>query len=184
MRVRTSLLGGDAVVVLDVALPEVVGLGLGAAVQRRPLWLVLEQPHRLCILQPRLSASSPGSTQQQQQQEEEDTHVPCIRREAMIYASWHDHQIILIELNPHPVVLLATHVEEAAAVDDVANLLVLVQVLVEKALNLCLVGVAHAARRDGDLVAVLVAARGGDGVDRGRIWVVVVQDAEVGEVGG
>lgn len=64
----------------------------------------------------------------------------------------------LLELNAHPLVALGAHVEVSLAVADVADLLVLVEVLVEEHADLALVGVAHLGGRDDDLVAVLVVA--------------------------
>jgi hypothetical protein len=102
----------------------------------------------------------------------------------VIDARRHDHQVVLVQLYPHPIVVLAPHVEEAAAVEDVSDLFVLMQMLVEEHLDLVFVDVAHSLWRDGDLVAVLVSPLLGNGVDVRHGWVVVVQDAELGEVLG
>jgi len=56
--------------------------------------------------------------------------------------------------------------------------------LLEEALDFLLVDVAHLLGADGDLVAVLVAAFGGERVDGGEGGEVPVEDAEVVEVGG
>ena len=89
----------------------------------------------------------------------------------MVDARRHDHEITLFERNAHPVVLLAAHIKVSAAVDDVADLFVLVQVLVEEGFDLLLV-VGECGGRDGDFVAVLVGAFGCDAV-------YVVEGAEV-----
>ena len=57
------------------------------------------------------------------------------------------------------------------------------QVLVEEHLDLVLVNGTHLVRGDGDLVAVLVGALRGEGVDVGDAGAAPVEDAEVGEVG-
>ena len=77
-------------------------------------------------------------------------------------------QIPLLQPNPYPA--LVAHlpdVEIPRAVEDVADLLVLVHVLGEEGGDLGLVHGAHGRGRDGDGVAVLVAARGGQGVEGG-----------------
>ena len=50
--------------------------------------------------------------------------------------------------------------------------------LVEEGLDFVLV-VGQQRRGDGDLVAVLVATRGSEGVDVGYVWVVEVEDTEL-----
>ena len=94
-----------------------------------------------------------------------------------------DQQIILLQPDPHPVVPRIPHVEIPVPVQDVSDLLVLVQVLVEEHPDLVLVNGAHLVRGDGDLVAVLVGALRGEGVDVGDGGAAPVEDAEVGEVG-
>jgi hypothetical protein len=110
------------------------------------------------------------------------TYVLSICGESMIDACRHDHQIELLKLDPDPVVISAPDIEEAAAVDDVADLLVLVQMLVEERLHLLLVHGAHGGGRDGDLISILVVARCGEGIHVGQMWVVEVVDAKLGEV--
>lgn len=100
----------------------------------------------------------------------------------MVDAGGHDHQVVLLELDPHPIVVLAADIEVASSVQNIPNLLILVQVLVEEVLDLLLVHVAHGGGRNGDLVAVLVGARGRDGVHIVDVGEVEVQDAEFGEV--
>jgi hypothetical protein len=102
----------------------------------------------------------------------------------MINPRRHNHQIMLVQLDAHPVVVLTADIKEPAAVQDVPDLLVLVQVLVEEHLDFGLVHVAHLLGRDCDLVAVLVTPLRRDGVDVGDVWVVKVQDAQLGEVFG
>ena len=99
----------------------------------------------------------------------------------MVDARRQDQQVVLLEEDAHPPVALVPHVEVAAAAADVADLLVLVQVLVEEGLDLVLVGVAHVGGRHGDLVAVAVAALRGEAVDVGRRGQVAVDDAEPGQ---
>jgi hypothetical protein len=92
-------------------------------------------------------------------------------------------QIIFHQPDPHPLVLLAADIKEALSVEDVTDLLVLMEMLVEKHLDLLLIHVAHFLGRNGDLIAILVRSVVGDGVDRGYGWAAVVKDTEGGEVG-
>ena len=62
----------------------------------------------------------------------------------------------LLQVDPYPLIVAAADVKVAGAVTDVADLLVLVQVLGEEALDLLLVDVAHLLGAHGDLVAVAV----------------------------
>ena len=140
----------------EILPPEAIPIRLLAPVQRRPLRLILEQPQSLGI-------------------------IPLIRGKPMIDTRRHDHKIALFKRNAHPIILLATHIEESAAIDDVANLLVLVQVLVEEGFDLLFV-VGEGFGRDGDLVAVLVGAFRGDAVYVVQRAEVVVHDAEFREV--
>ena len=82
----------------------------------------------------------------------------------MINPSRHDHEIVLVQLDPDPLIVLVAHVEIATAVENVADLFVLVDVFVEEYLDLFLVDIAHGGRRDGDLVAVPVAPLRGEPV--------------------
>ena len=96
-----------------------------------------------------------------------------------------DQQIILLHPHPNPLVAQRAHIEKALPVQNIANLLVLVQVLVEEHAHFVFVGVAHRGRGDGDLVAVLVRPFGRDDVHAADFGAAVVQDAEGGEdVGG
>lgn len=132
-----------------------------APIQRRPLRLILEQAHRLDI-------------------------ILTIGREPVIDAGWQDNQIVLFQSDAHPIVLLGADVEEALAVEDVADLFIFVEMLVEEHLHLLFVDCAHLFGGDGDFVAVLVGAAFGDFVHVGGVFGgdVVVEDAESGEVGG
>jgi hypothetical protein len=110
------------------------------------------------------------------------TYILLIRRKPVIDARRHNHQIVLIERDPHPLIPPATHIEKAAPIHDIANLLVLVQVFLEESPDLLLVHTAHGGRRNRNLVAVPVAPRGRDGVYIVDGRVVEVQDAEAGQV--
>lgn len=102
----------------------------------------------------------------------------------MINPRGHNHQIALLQPDPHPIVLPTTHIEISTTAEDVADLLVLVQVLVEEVLDLLLVP-RQQRGRDFDLVPVLVAALRRDLVHGCEVvWEVVVGDAEGGQVGG
>ena len=150
---------------------------LRAPIQGRPLGLVLEQAHRVDVLDlagqllRRDTVRSPRST-----------HVGLVRRKAVVDARGKDQQVVLLELDAHPVFVPRPHVKVALAAADVADLLVLVQVLVEEHLDLVLVDVAHLFGRHGDLIAVLVAPLGGQLVDALEAGEAVVQDAEPAEL--
>lgn len=92
------------------------------------------------------------------------------------------NQVILHQLDAHPLVALAPHIEEACAVPDVPNLLVLVQVLIEERLHLLLVDVAHLLRGHGNNITVLVAAILGELVDICNVGESVVENSQLGQV--
>ena len=100
----------------------------------------------------------------------------------MVDARRHNHKITLLEPQAHPVVVLAPNIEVSSTSQNVADLLVLVQVLVEEGLHLLLVA-GEQLGRNLNLVAVLVVALGSDLVDAVQVvGEVVVGDAEGGEV--
>ena len=100
----------------------------------------------------------------------------------MVNARRHDHKITLLEPQAHRIVVLAPDIKVSSTSQNVADLLVLVQVLVEEGLHLLLV----ARKQLGgnlNLVAVLVVALGSDLVDAVQVvGEVVVFYAERGEV--
>lgn len=102
----------------------------------------------------------------------------------MIYPRGQNDQIILLQPNPDPVVILASDIEITGPVADVPNLLVLMEMLAEEHLDLVFVDGAHGGGRDGDFIAVLVVAVFGDGVDGRDRGAMVVENAERGEVAG
>lgn len=112
------------------------------------------------------------------------THILIISRKPVVNPRRHNHQIALLQPQPHPRIVLTPHIKVSAASQNVPNLLVLVQVLVEESFDLLLV-TGEEGRRNLNLVAVLVAALGGDLVH--AVQVVreeVVGYADGGEVGG
>lgn len=108
------------------------------------------------------------------------TYVSLVGGEAMIDARREHDQIILLQFDPQPLVGLAAHVEEASTIEDVSDLLVLVQVLAEEDPQLGLVRVlaAHGRRRDGDLIAVQIAALRRERVHLRKRRTVVVADTQ------
>ena len=102
------------------------------------------------------------------------TYVLLIGREAVVDASGKDNHIILDKVNADPLVLLASDIEVALAINYIPNFLILMQMLGKKHLHLVLVDVAHALRGHADLVPVLVAALLGNRIDgvNGRAVVV------------
>lgn len=117
-------------------------------------------------------------------QRKRETYILGIRREAMVNARRKNQQIILDQTNAHPVIILATNIKEPFPVQNIPNLLVLMQMLMEKRLYFFLVNVAHFLGRDGDFVAVFVAAVAGESVDVGDLRALAVDDAEGFEVAG
>jgi hypothetical protein len=100
----------------------------------------------------------------------------------VVDARRHNHKITLLEPQAHPVVVLAPNIEVSSTSQNVADLLVLVQVLVEEGLHLLLVA-GEQLGRNLNLVAVLVVALGSDLVDAVQVvGEVVVCYAESGKV--
>jgi hypothetical protein len=100
----------------------------------------------------------------------------------VVNARRHNHKITLLEPQAHPVVILAPDIEVSSTSQDIADFLVLVQVLVEESLHLILVA-GKQLGRNLNLVAVLVVALGSDLVHAVQVvGEVVVFYAERGEV--
>jgi hypothetical protein len=57
----------------------------------------------------------------------------------VVNARRHDHQVALLKPQADPVVVSAPHIKVSTASQDVADLLIFVQVLVEEGLDLLLV---------------------------------------------
>lgn len=93
-----------------------------------------------------------------------------------------NNQIVLGQLDAHPLVLDTADIKVPLPVEDVPDLLVLVEVLGEEGLDLVLVRGAQGLRGHDDLVAVLVAALPGELVDLGDGGEVAVEDAQGGQV--
>lgn len=143
---------------LQILLPIPIRIRLLPPVKRRPLRILLKQPHRLGI-------------------------ILLIRRKPMINPRGHNHQISLLQFNPHPFVLFIANIEVTSAVEDVANFFVFVEMFVEEVFHFFFV-VWEEGRGDFDFVAVFVLARAGYAVYFGEIvGEFVVEDAEFGEVG-
>jgi hypothetical protein len=100
----------------------------------------------------------------------------------MINARRHNHQVMLLQLNPHPIITLTSHIKKAPTIKNIPDLLILVQVLVEEILHFFFVHVAHGLWGNGNFIAVLVIAFRGNGVHVIQIWEVESLDAELSEV--
>jgi hypothetical protein len=109
--------------------------------------------------------------------EKRETYVLLISRKPVIDTGREDNQIILGQLNAHPLIILAADIKVPLSVTDVSNLLVLMKMFSEEHLHFGLVGLAHSGGRNDDLIAVLVAALFGEGIDVCEVWEVVVDDA-------
>ena len=121
----------------QVILPMLIHIRLVPSVQRRPLGLILEQPHRLDI-------------------------ILTVGGEPVINSRRQDNQIIFLQSNAHPIILLRAHIEESLPVEDVTYLFVFVEVLVEEHLHFFFIHRAHLVWADDDLISVLVGAVLGD----------------------
>lgn len=146
----------------QISLPMRVRIDLRPTIERRPLGLVLEQPQRMNI-------------------------IALIRRKPVINPRRQDDQIILLDLDPHPVILLTADVKVTGPIEYVANLLILMQMLGEEGLDFLLVDIAHRFRGHDNLVAVLVFALPRqliDGFDRRAVAVEQAETAEMGHVDG
>lgn len=109
------------------------------------------------------------------------TYVVLVRGETVVDARGKHEKIRLFECDPDPVVFLAPHIEEATTFDDIADLLILVQVLMEEVLDLFFV-VWQSGRRDGNLVAILVVTLLGQSVHIVERRIVEVKNAQLLEV--
>lgn len=158
-----------------------VSINLGAPVQRRPLRLILEQTHSLDILLCPTDEVSHKISERQYSRWIEDTYVLLVRREPVIDTSRKNNHVVLAQRDADPLVLLAAHIKVPLAIQDIADLLILMQVLGEERLHLFLVDVAHRLRRHAHLVAVLVPALGGQLVHSLDCRAMVVKHAQRGE---
>jgi hypothetical protein len=111
---------------------------------------------------------------------ERSTYVLRVGRETVVDTRRQHDEILLLEADAHPLVLLTADIKVALSVQDVANLLVLVKVLVEERLYLLFVHGAHLLRGNGNLIAVLVTALFGDGIDLGDLGAAAVENAQLG----
>jgi hypothetical protein len=136
-----------------------------------------------CIFHHIVSKTKPSEKIGTTQDIHRQTHVLVIRSKPMIDPRRHNHQITLLQPQPHPRVVLAPHIEVTPTAQNVPNLLILMKVLVEESLHLFFVA-GEEVGGDFDFVAVLVVALGGDFVHALEvIREVVVGYAEGGEVG-
>lgn len=110
------------------------------------------------------------------------TYVVRIGRKPMIDSRGENNHIVLAQANANPLIVLAADIKVSLAVEDIANLLVLMQVLRKECLHLLLINSAHGLGRHADLVPVLVSALGRNGVDRFDGWAVLIQDTEGSEL--
>lgn len=83
----------------------------------------------------------------------------------MIDAARQNNQITLLEPDPDPIIPLTPHVKETRTIQNVADFLVLMQMLVKEGFHFFFVDVAHFFGADGDFIPVLVVARCGDGIN-------------------
>ncbi len=101
----------------------------------------------------------------------------------MINPTRQNNQIPPLQPNPDPIIPLTPNIKEPRTIKNIPNLLVLMQMLMEEALHLLFVDVAHFLGRHGDLVPVLVGALFGERFYLGGGGDVLVDYSEVGQVG-
>lgn len=94
----------------QIFLPIPIPIRLLPPLQRRPLRILLKQPHSLCI-------------------------IPLIRSKTMINPRRHNHQIALFQTNSHPRIIFTAHIKIASPSENVANFFVFVQVFVEESFD-------------------------------------------------
>lgn len=99
----------------------------------------------------------------------------------MVDTSGEDNQIILLQEDTDPFIIDPADIEETLAIENVADLLVLVQVLCEEHLHFVLIHSTHGLNRDGHRVAILVAALRGELIHLLDRWAISVDHAEIGQ---
>jgi hypothetical protein len=78
-----------------------------------------------------------------------------------VHTTRENEQIAGLQAHSDPFITFVPDVEIPMSLQNIADLLVLVQVLVEETLDLVLVNRSHGLRRDSDHITVLVMALGG-----------------------
>jgi hypothetical protein len=106
-----------------------------ASVQRRPFRVFLEEAHGLDILH--------HISHQVHHRRKLTTDILLVSGEAMIDACRQDNQVILFQPDAYPIVPFAPHIEESLAVENISDLLVLMQMLVEKHFDLVFIHITH-----------------------------------------
>lgn len=107
-------------ILCQILLPVWVVICLATPVEWRPLWVFLEQPHGLDVLEPDINTllcfkSSVTSY----------TYVLLISGEPMVNPRRQNNQIALLEPNPHPVIPFAPDIEVTRTVKNISDFLVL-----------------------------------------------------------
>lgn len=153
---------------MQVLLSVRVGIKFRTPVQRRPLWLVLEQSHSLDILL--RSANALGCPS-------EITYVLFISCEPMIYARRQYDPVEFVEADSNPLISYRPNIEKAIALKDVSDLLVLMQVLIEEHFHLIFVHTTHGLRRDSNNITILIVALCRQLVDSLNFWVAKIENA-------
>lgn len=110
------------------------------------------------------------------------TNIGFVCGKPMVNASGQDEQVILVQLHPHPLIILAPHVEIALSSTNVPDLLILVQMFVEEHLDLLLVGVTHLLGRDENLVTILIPALSCQLVNAIKVGKIMIKDAKFSQV--
>lgn len=111
----------------------------------------------------------------------EDTYIRFVCRESVVYTCRQDDHIVLLQLDPHPIIISAPNVEISLATSDVPNLLILMQMLMEKHFHFVLISIAHLLRRYYNFIAILVAALCSYLVNTCKVWQAIVVNTQLAQ---
>jgi hypothetical protein len=100
----------------------------------------------------------------------------------MINSSRQNNQVILLQPYAYPVVRFASHIKEPFAIKNVSDLLIFMEVLVEKHFHFVVVDITHFVGRDCNFISVLVAALFGNCVDIIYGRAAVVDHTEIAQI--
>jgi hypothetical protein len=100
----------------------------------------------------------------------------------MINSSRQNNQVILLQPYAYPVVRFASHIKEPFPIKNVSDLLIFMEVLVEKHFHFVVIDITHFVGRDYNLISILVAALFGNCVDIVYGRAAVVDHTEIAQI--
>jgi hypothetical protein len=110
------------------------------------------------------------------------TYVLGVCSKSMIDARRHNHQVMFLQPDPHPIIILTPNIKITSTIQNIPNLFIFMQMLVEEVLHFLLVDLTHGGRRNGNLITVFVGPLRSQSVYIIDAGVVEVQYAQLGEV--